>query len=227
MTAPTPQQLVDVLRHFKSDRDRGFEGGTGTPVALISPSTIEIISESSNLRDLGVIQLVGGIEFPGLQRPADIISLLKTGPARPDLILLSDQILSSPDASVLVRTDEIDQYFSPIEAILNLKYGYRLAIWTISGYVAIEPYAPAISIVFQKLTQYLGDCESLGSHWNVRELQRLRLPAERHYRALRKVRHFRSAVLNGFRYSPNDPAGLALLQKADVLEQQANAQVGI
>ena len=140
--------------------------------------------------------------------------------------MFSDQILSSADASILVRTDGADTFYSPFEAILNIKYGYRLAIWTKSGYAVVEPHAQDLSCVFEKLVLHFQSCDQYGPEWDMRDMQNLRTPGMRSYHALRKLRHFKSAVVSAYRNDPGDAAALDLLAKVSTLEHRVNT-VGI
>ncbi len=153
--------------------------------------------------------------------PADMLTQLSDIPdQRLPIVVFSDQILNPADASILVRTDESDRFYSPFEAILNIKYGYRLAIWTMSGYVALEPHAPDLINVFEKLILHFKSCESCGSGWDVRQMQSMRLPNVRNYNALRKLRFFRSAVINAYRDDAQDASVHDLLNQVSALELQ-------
>jgi hypothetical protein len=220
-TGPEDFEQSDEYKRIAYGQSTETSGGDIPSVAFILPSTKESIAAASHMRDKEKAYLVGGMRLPGLMTPADMLTQLSDIPdQRLPIIVFSDQILSPADASILVRTDELDKFYSPFEAILNIKYGYRLAIWTMSGYAVVEPHAPDLIKVFEKLILYFKSCEGYGSSWDMRQMQSIRLPNVRNYNALRKLRFFRSAVINAYRDDPEDVAVLDLLNQVSVLELQ-------
>lgn len=206
------------------ERSEQFKQGAQA-VAFILPSTKAALQAAMRLQERGQAMLVGGLERNGLLAPVDMLARLATAPTqRPMLMVFSDQILSSADASILVRTDEGERYYSPFEAILNIKYGYRLAVWTASNYVVVEPHAPDLSIVFDKLVLHLRHCEQHLPDWDVKELQSMRTTAMRNYNAKRKLRFLRSAIINAYRDTPTNEVALALLRSVGAMEQRVNAE---
>jgi hypothetical protein len=218
---PEDFEQSDEYKRIAHGQSRQTTGGDIPSVAFILPSTKESIAAASHLRDKGKTYLVGGIRLPGLITPADMLKQLSDIPdQRFPIVVFSDQILSPADASILVRTDEFDKFYSPFEAILNIKYGYRLAIWTMSGYAVVEPHAPDLIDVFEKLILHFKSCDSCGSSWDMKQMQSMRLPNVRNHNALRKLRFFRSAVINAYQDKPEDLAALDLLKQVSALELQ-------
>lgn len=218
------QKLSEVVERLRLLAD---DDGFAPPVAVIAPSTESEIEEAFRLQEAGLVRIVGGLATLDLLRPVDAIDRLKASMERTAFIVFSDQILAPADASVLVRTGALDAYFSPFEAILNAKYGYRLAVWNPHRYRTVEPCTHDLRAVFGELAAYLQSCRALGDLWKVRNLQKLRSPAERTTGAMRKLRFFRSAVINAYRHDPGDPVALSLLQGADCLQQRIASTVSV
>lgn len=219
MFDPAVCKVGDAIQRFTSSVHSASADGR-PPLALIVPSTTRTTEESIRLHGLGVASMVGDGATPGALRPADVVSLIRSETTQPDLIVFSDQILHPADASILVRTDTADMYFSPIETILNVKYGYRLAIWTAQDYKVIEPRATEISMIFSALVGHLHDCATIPQNWNMREAQKQRLPLGRRRMARRKLRLLKSAVIDAFRFGPDDLATGELLGRVEAMERQ-------
>lgn len=202
------------------------EGEAGTePVAFILPSTRESIATAMRLGNEGGVRVIGGLGLTGMTSPADLLALIREESVRRQpLVVFTDQILSSADASILVRTDESNIFCSPIEAILNIKYDYRLEIWTISGYITVEAHAPSLEAVFECIVLHLQSCKAYGAGWEMRGMQNLRTYNVRRHNAMRKLRFFRSAVINAYCESPWHPAAILLLNQINNLERQVVTQ---
>ncbi len=196
----------------------------GGPVAFILPTTSAVLEVVNHYRQLGDVTIVAGTSVPGSLPAAALIRTLSTGGPRPRLVIFTDQVMSPADASILVKTNDANAFFSPLEFILNARYGYRLVIWGQEGGTVVESGRSDISEVLSPIADYLRACYTLGDDWLARGKQHLRNPESRRYSALRKLRYFRSAVVNAYRTDPSSIEVTQLLQRITHMEQKAQQE---
>lgn len=212
-------------QHFVSDcLSAESRGAKCSPVAFIFPSTSAVLDVANRYRQLGEVTIVAGTSVPGSLPAAALIKNLSADAPRPRLVIFSDQIMSPADASILVKTNDASAFFSPLEFILNARYGYRLVIWGQDGGTVVESGRSDISEVLPPISSYLRACYTLGDDWLARGKQHLRNPESRRHIALRKLRFFRSAVVNAYRTEPASIEVTKLLQRITHMEQKAQQE---
>lgn len=198
--------------------------GAGDPVAFILPTTSAVLEVVNRYRQLGELTIVAGTSVPGSLPAAALIKTLSADGPRPLLVIFTDQVMSPADASILVKTDDANAFFSPLEFILNVRYGYRLVIWGQDGGTVVESGRSDISEVLAPISGYLRACYTLGDDWLARGQQYQRNPESRRHSALRKLRFFRSAVVNAYRTEPASVEVTKLLQRITHMEQKAQQE---
>ncbi len=199
--------------------------GYGGPLAFILPSTTAVLEVASRCRQNGELTIVASSLVPDSLSAAALVKMLSAGESRPLLVIFTDQIMNPADASILVKTNDADAFFSPLEFILNARYGYRLVIWDQFEGTVIESGRSEIAEVLAPLSRYLRACYTLGDDWLVRGEQHLRNPETRRHRALRKLRLFRSAVVNAYRTEPDSVEVAELLQRITRMEQRSQQEI--
>ena len=135
------------------------------------------------------------------------------------IVVFSDQLVDPTEATLLVHDDSGDGFFSPLESILNIKYGYDLEIWTAEGPAMIPARTGTLESILTRMLGYIRSCDALGQQWTMREHQGMRTPAFRAYQARRKLRFFRSSVFHAYMEEPTHPEIARLLAHAETLEQ--------
>lgn len=196
----------------------GVDNSGGHPSALILPSTTAVIGEVDRMRESVGLTVVGGSTQDRLP-PSVLLKAMARSGNRPLLLIFTDQIMSPADASILIKTNDAEAFFSPLEFILNSRYGYRLVIWKQNGYTAVEP-GSSISEVFAPIADHLQHCCTLGDEWLERKRQYQRNPTTRRFNALRKLRFFRSNVINAYCTEPATTELAELLQQIVRMEQK-------
>jgi len=133
------------------------------------------------------------------------------------IIVRTDQLYQPTEATVLIQLRDRSLFLSPVEFILNDKYGYPLVIWTAAGLVTLPPESPFKDIGLQ-LVQHLQDCSLLGASWLERDHQALRTPEHRGKARNRQLRFLRSSVANAYRDAPTSPLAFPLLDRITGIE---------
>lgn len=198
--------------------------GAGDPEAFILPTTSAVLEVVNRHRQLGDVAIVAGTSVPGSLPAAALVKTLSADGPMPRLVIFTDQVMSPADASILVKTNDANAFFSPLEFILNVRYGYRLVIWGQEGGTVVESGRSEISEVLSPISSYLRACYTLGDDWLARGMQHLRNPESRRHSALRKLRFFRSAVVNAYRAEPASVEVAKLLQRITHMEQKAQQE---
>ena len=214
------------------DFERAFLADTGidmlragtSAIALVLPSTRAVMVRSRQLADAGRIRIACNEGSLGLSA-SDVLRQAQSG-QRPTLVILSDQLVSAHEATLLIRTAHGDIYVSPLEMILNQRYGYALAFWGTQGYSTIDAHSTDSSVILHRIIDHLHQCSSLGEQWLLRGEQSLRTPVIRTYNARRKIRMFRSALLAQYQPNSVDSELDALMEAVDTLEGELADRLG-
>lgn len=122
-----PHQSIPELLGGNNPGDR--TSVTAPPVCILLPTFDESIADVKLAFAQGDIRAVGGLDDAHLIQSSTLLSELRSSVVRPNVIVMTDQLVSNHDASVLVRHGQGAAYFSPIELLLSSKYGYRLLVW--------------------------------------------------------------------------------------------------
>lgn len=188
--------------------------------AYIVPTTTTLLALAKRLEASASASVVAPRSGEGKSTPTSLLSRVAVPRNAPKaVIVFSDQLLDPADATLFVRHDSGDGFFSPLEAILNIKYGYELDVWTGEGSAVIPGHAGTLESVLTCMVAHVRSCEVLGDLWRMRALQGMRTPAFRVYQAQRKLRFFRSSILNAYREDPSHPDLARLLVDAERLER--------
>jgi hypothetical protein len=105
-------------------------------------------------------------------------------------------------ANVLVLLDEFEGYISSIEYLLNSKYSYTLNVWLGASWLILPP-GTSVQEVVCAVVAHLQACQSLGDHWIMAGLQRLRMRRVRDSICDRKLRFVRSSIASAFASTPD------------------------
>lgn len=196
-------------------------GGQKLLSAFVLPTTRAVVAAAERLASRDGLLRVGCMPETGACRAVQILQRLRNSPERPPIVVFTDQLLDQADASILVKTDAGDRYLSPVEAILSANYKYQLLVWTDAGFEVVRPGEADLPTLARLLLRHLDCAGALGSQWEVAHLQALRLPDVRQYNARRKIRFFRSAVINAFRDEPHAVEAIEMLSRVRALEERA------
>lgn len=193
-------------------------------IALVLPSTRAVLARCSQIADNGCIRIACSNGELG-DSAGDVLRLAQSG-QRPNLLILSDQLVSSHEATLLIRTESGDFYVSPLEMILNQRYGYQLKFWGTHGYSTIDAYSVDSAEIMKSSIEYLHQCSRLGEQWLLRGEQPLRTPFIRTYNARRKIRMFRSALLALYQPERIDSELDVLMDQLDNIEGELADRLG-
>lgn len=116
---------------------------------------------------------------------------------------------------------------SPLEFIMNQRYGYRIVLWHPSAFLVVTPGCSDETIIFRNLLEHLQSCSKLGNQWLARKQQSSRAPAMRLYNARRKARLFRSAVLDAYLDRLEDTDLKKVLGHVEMLNRQVDEGLGL
>ncbi len=198
---------------------KAYKTRAHAPVAFVLPTTVEV---KRTLSRLGIAS-VGNLQLGSHYSPTSILSSLKKQDERPMLVFFTDQVVDQANTSLMVRTSAGERYISPFEAILNSYYGYEIAFWTRRGFVDCQAGTGDLHRIAAMVVEHLDSAKELGSEWILSEYQVLRSQESRCFNAKRKLRMYRSAVINAFRDSPTSSEARRLIAKADELEKSVAA----
>lgn len=197
-------------------------GTQTTGLAKILPSTRDWLVFARNVKGqlAGATALVGRSAEGGMLRPQGLLRAVASG-SRPHLIFIfADQLTTSHDATVLVRSDEGDYYVCPLEYILHTTYGYVLSYWGATGERLVDARSKGPADVIAPIAAYLNECDALGEEWLVRSFQHERSPESRREGALRKLRYFKSVIADAYRNDPINADAASLMSRATSLEMR-------
>lgn len=199
-------------------------GRLTTRPVFVLPSTPSVLERVRPITADEHSCVVVGSALVGGMKPVDLLRRLKETDEHPPIVVFTDQILDQADTSLLVRTDRGDRYLSPLEAVLNASYGYDIVVWTASGFETVPAGSDDLAGLAKHLLTHLDDAQRLGPDWQAGPLQMHRLPETRRYNAKRKIRFFRSAIINAFRDVPRAAEAIELLAKADELDRMVDQE---
>lgn len=213
---------------MRADRNvaPGLSGMQSTCLAKILPTTRDWLAFARNVQGQlpGATAVVGQSDEDGMLRPQGLLRALASG-SRPHLIVIfADQLTTSNDATVLIRSDHGDYYVCPLEYILNTTYGYVLSYWGANGERLVGERSGDPIDVLAPLAAYLNECHALGQEWLARSVQLERSPEFRRDEALRKLRYFRSAIADAFRNDPINADAASFMSRALNLEQKLRSE---
>jgi hypothetical protein len=193
--------------------------GSRQRMACVVPTTSAVLARVKKFEANAAIAVVSPRFGEGKSTLKSLLSRVGAAQAAPKtVVVFSDQILDPADATLFVRHDSGDGFFSPLEAILNIKYDYELDVWAGQSSTKIPAGAGTVESVLSSVVGHVRSCETLGDLWRMRELQGMRTPAFRIYQARRKLRFFKSAVVNAYAEKPTHPELARLLAHAEAIE---------
>ena len=191
------------------------------PTALVLPTTAAV---RTRLRAQSPPWLRIG-DGPGTCRPTAALARLRE-PAPPRLLVSHcDQLCNPADTTVQSLRAGRALFLSPIDIILNSKYGFRLMVWTATGLVALAPRAEPEAVA-SALLDHLRDCELLGDAWEERSRQVERTPGYRDAHRRRQLRFLESSVANAYAHVPGDADACRILERIAGL-RRTSGQVAV
>lgn len=196
-----------------------FANRKDAPVAFVLPTTAAARAGA----DVEKLATVGDLRLGAQYSPSDVLHNLRMQPTRPALVVFTDQIVDQANTSILVKTDHSDLYVSPLELILSANYGYTLLFWTPTGFVACPAGTLELTAVARGVVDLLEGAGALGAQWELSGLQELRRPETRRISARRKLRFYRSSVINAFKHAPDSQEAKRLIDRADALDETIDA----
>lgn len=197
MTAATKRDSIkiEIEEVFATD---------SAPTVVLVPSTPETLANttrwSQTWPDLLVVAPIH-VEALTPQQLLERVRSNVTPPAR--ILIFSDQLVSALHANVPLEQAGRIEYVSGLEAVLNARYAYRIAVWTPEGFEVQNP-CETVEVAMGMLIRYFAHCRSLGERWIMRDQQTSRSLRERVVQARRELRFLESAVLYSCRANPID-----------------------
>lgn len=196
-----------------------FHALHATPVAFVIPTT----AAARNATGFGTaaerVATVGDPHLGPMHSPTSLLDSLRRLPSRPALVVFTDQIVDQANTSILVKTEQGDRFISPLELILSSNYGYTIVFWTPAGFIRCPAGTLQMDTFARLIVEHLDGANALGSAWEAAGLQHFRSMEARRFNARRKLRFFRSSVINTFKHTPASGEAKRLIDRADALEQ--------
>lgn len=188
---------------------RGLDGdGTSTDrVAYLLPTQLQRPSHYPS--EKSSVCIGRGIDNASLCAAKGLRMVGETLPSC--VVIHPDQLTDPAVANVLVQTDEFEGYISPIEILLNRKYGYALDIWVGDQRIKL-PVNSSVEEVVWGVVRHLISCRTLGDGWLEAHTQRLRMAKVRERLRDRKGRFVASSIAAAFAMEPSAPSAQRLLQ---------------
>jgi len=199
----TPRQALGVATAMRPSGSRRL--------ALVLPTTPSVLEGKSD-----AWTVVGRCGQPDVTKATDVLRRVQEQDVD-SIIIRTDQLHHPGDATVLILLEDCSLYLSPIEFILNDKYGYSLVIWTASGLSKLPPKSSFKDIGFH-IAKHLQDCSLLKAAWLERDRQALRMPEYRCKARRRQLRFLQSSVANAYMAVPSSPLILPLLNQITEIE---------
>ena len=197
------------------------------PTAFVLPTTPETVRLAECSKASGYLSLVGAMALPAAGINAgDLLPRLASGD-RPGVFIFADQLVGAVEATVLLRTEYGDFFVSPLEFIMNQRYGYRIVLWHPSAFLEVSPGCSDEASIYRRLLEHLESCNKLGDLWLARKQQSSRTPAIRLYNARRKARLFRSAVLDAYLERLEDADLKKVLGRVEMLNRHVDEGLGL
>lgn len=198
-----------------------------SPVAIVLPTTHATLKLAKMLHKRGeATPIRGDVEIQPFGIQVDHLLADLSNGCSPNLLIFSDQLVSASDATILIRTATTSTFVSPLELILNRKYGYELQLWRSTGLHAVAAQIDDPESIYRHLLTYLSACSLLGDIWLARRLQVQRLPEMRLYIAKRKARMFRSAIFDLYLRNASQEDLKRMIGLADLLDDQIERSLG-
>lgn len=195
----------DLSEKMEIVRNKTLVGALGelftmgaTRTIVLVPSTAETFAGIPRWVQEWPDLLVVAPSRPESIAPQHLLDMVRSPGALPArIIVFSDQLVSALHANVPVHCAGGVEYVSGLEAVLHVRYAYRIGTWTQYGFVVQNPPG-TMEISIRMLVQYFSDCKSLGDSWLMRDAQKFRSIRERISQARRELRFLESAVLYAF-----------------------------
>lgn len=181
-------------------------------VALVLPTTRAI--GERHLARQGSWSVIGRSGGAGGQGAVEVLRHLSMAREPGPVIIHTDQLYQPADATILALLEDRSIFLSPVECILNDRYGYRLLVWTASGLRTLPSGSPMKDIV-SLVVRHLHDCSMLGAAWLERDQQVQRTMMHRREAGKRQLRFLRSSVADAYREEPGNPMVDALARRID------------
>ncbi len=189
-------------------------------LAIVLPTT-RAVAESFKKAD-GSITVIGRAGQNGVETAPTVLSLLSSGHPLRTLVVHTDQLYQPADATILALLPERSIFVSPVECILNDRYGFDLSIWTAAGMVFVPAKTP-INDIIAKVAGHLKDCFYLGSDWMEAGQQIQRTVEYRQKFGGRQLRYLTSSIANAFMNAPENDEVSHLLERVGALGQSLHA----
>ncbi|WP_153064989.1 hypothetical protein [Xanthomonas arboricola] len=182
-----PLSHLDIVNDFIKTE---FRSGL-----IVIPTTTETLSHLNLWQKLHPSLIVVAPSTGGSHTPTELLNEFGKSTNTPVLaIIFSDQLTSAQDAPILTKKNNKLFFLSAIELIGPQKYDVHLHVWLGQAMVTLDGATPPIETL-NFLTDYLRNCEELGSEWLARSIQPNRYLDERRRDALRRLRLFQSMIL--------------------------------
>lgn len=188
----------------------------GMPIALVLPTVADLQSEFMERFSSWV--RIGEEGRPGMHKPTAILSWLRAQDPPRLLISHADQLCSPRFATIRLLLPDRTEFISPIEIILNTRYGFQLLVWTSDGLIRLPP-GSSPKAVAASLASHLRDCDTLGDGWIERSRQVERTLLHRVASGRKQLRFLRSCVANAFSNSSDNSAMTPILDRIDGIER--------
>lgn len=209
MVACLPQSIVSTPEFALRNENK---------LVFVLPTTADVLRIlSETLHDSRYV--VGGQEYGSYQTPAELLAGLKDSQHQPYVVVLTDQLVAQSDTPVLVKSESGNIYVSLLEFVLNVSYGYTVVVWTRQGFLKYPPGMLSIEASSKIILEHLESAEKLGEAWQMAGQQTFRCEDVRRFNAKRKLRLFKSSVINTYRHMPAAAGVKSLFARIKAMDQ--------
>ena len=208
-----PEHGLDAaLREYAANSDR---------LAIVLPSTCA--TTDSIYRRSTAMTVLGNASRLGSEGAIEVLKQVAGKTAPTTLVIHTDQLYTPTDATVLAMLPERSIFMSPVECILNDKYGYDLSVWTATGMRHVPAKTP-FKMLIAHLTEHLKDCYVLGALWTEAQHQFQRTIEHRQKQGRRQLRYLTSSIAHAYADCPESPELNALLERLGGMEQSLQSK---
>lgn len=196
------------------------------PAIFIVPTTQPTLDASADVGERSILIVGQGALFGSPSRvpvvsPTEFLGVCKEGKVIPVAISYTDQFVSTELAPILVRTNNVSQFFPSMELIASIKYGVPVHCWNGTGFSTSPPGLQETQMsVLRGLRDYYRACAEIRTGWLMRERQVQRTSGQRIEIARQRLRLYQSTVM--LAAIDGDPSEMSLQALKQLSVLQAN-----
>lgn len=165
------------------------------PLSLVLASTSANFDLARELFSSGQVDAIVGDDRNGHVSPRILLRKLEKTSALERVVIFTDQLCCSTNATILTSKGTHRQYLSGLEIVLSENHGFKMLVQVEAEFMEMKPYSTTENILFLMWT-HLDQCAALGNEWLARSDQYRRDPDWRARAARRQLRLFHSSLLH-------------------------------